>query len=84
MRCPAWKPGLHGVFDKTGEFEGFSANYSGWGFRNMRFAVKIRLMAKSDNKMVTACPAEGGPQPRRSFRLEKPDAQGTRSPFRRE
>ena len=27
---------LDRVFDKTGEFTGFSANYSGWGFSQMR------------------------------------------------
>src|SRR3546814_17017298 len=37
---PGMETKLHGVFDETGEFEGFSANYSGWGFSNMRFAVK--------------------------------------------
>src|SRR3546814_13301309 len=37
---PGMETKLHGVFDETGEYEGFSANYSGWGFSNMRFAVK--------------------------------------------
>lgn len=37
---PGMETKLHGSFDRTGDFVGFSANYSGAGFSNMRFAVK--------------------------------------------
>lgn len=37
---PGMETRLHGVFDRQGDFIGFSANYSGAGFSNMRFAVK--------------------------------------------
>src|SRR3546814_7111214 len=53
---PGMETKLHGVFDKTGEYEGFSANYSGWGFSNMRFAVKS-LPAGEFDKWVAATKA---------------------------
>ncbi len=37
---PGMETKLHGIMDQTGDFTGFSANYSGAGFSNMRFAVK--------------------------------------------
>ncbi|MGV3482572.1 MAG: ubiquinol oxidase subunit II [Sphingobium sp.] len=37
---PGMETRLHGVFNHEGDFTGFSANYSGAGFSNMRFAVK--------------------------------------------
>lgn len=37
---PGMETKLHGVFNQTGNFSGFSANYSGAGFSNMRFTVK--------------------------------------------
>ena len=37
---PGMETKMHGVFNKPGNFIGFSANYSGAGFSNMRFAVK--------------------------------------------
>jgi len=37
---PGMETRLHGVFNHQGDFIGFSANYSGAGFSNMRFAVK--------------------------------------------
>lgn len=35
---PGMETTLHGVINKPGEYEGFSANYSGAGFSKMRFA----------------------------------------------
>jgi cytochrome o ubiquinol oxidase subunit 2 len=35
---PGMETKLHAVINKPGKFEGFSANYSGAGFSNMRFA----------------------------------------------
>lgn len=37
---PGMETRLHAVMNKTGEFTGFSANYSGAGFSNMRFATR--------------------------------------------
>ncbi|MDG5487250.1 ubiquinol oxidase subunit II [Sphingomonas sp. BGYR3] len=37
---PGMETKLHGVLNERGNFTGFSANYSGAGFSNMRFAVK--------------------------------------------
>lgn len=37
---PGMETKMHGVFNKPGNFVGFSANYSGAGFSNMRFAVR--------------------------------------------
>ncbi len=37
---PGMETKLHAVFNETGNFEGFSANYSGAGFSNMRFGVR--------------------------------------------
>jgi cytochrome o ubiquinol oxidase subunit II len=36
---PGMETKLHGVFNQMGRFKGFSANYSGAGFSNMRFDV---------------------------------------------
>ena len=41
---PGMETKLHGVFNRTGAFEGFSANYSGAGFSGMRF----RALSLSD------------------------------------
>ncbi|CAL4324908.1 Cytochrome bo(3) ubiquinol oxidase subunit 2 [Buchnera aphidicola (Neophyllaphis podocarpi)] len=38
---PGMKTCLHLIANKPGKFNGFSANYSGRGFSNMNFAVKI-------------------------------------------
>ncbi|MPT48595.1 MAG: ubiquinol oxidase subunit II [Sphingobium sp.] len=37
---PGMETKLHGVLNRTGEFTGFSANYSGAGFSSMRFAFR--------------------------------------------
>jgi cytochrome o ubiquinol oxidase subunit 2 len=37
---PGMETKLHGIFNQTGNFVGFSANYSGAGFSNMRFRRK--------------------------------------------
>lgn len=70
---PGMETKLHGVFDKTGSFEGFSANYSGAGFSNMRFAVKS-LPADAFAKWVAETKAsQGGSLDRPTYlKLEKP------------
>lgn len=37
---PGMETKLHAVLNRQGQFEGFSANYSGAGFSNMRFAMR--------------------------------------------
>lgn len=69
---PGMETKLHGVFDKTGNFEGFSANYSGAGFSNMRFAVKS-LPAGAFDKWVAQAKASGTDLDRAAYlKLEVP------------
>jgi len=69
---PGMETKLHGVFDKTGSFEGFSANYSGAGFSNMRFAVKS-LPAGEFDQWVASAKASGTTLDRAAYlKLEVP------------
>jgi cytochrome o ubiquinol oxidase subunit 2 len=45
---PGMQTQLHAVLNKTGEYEGISANYSGAGFSGMRFKVKGLTAADFD------------------------------------
>jgi cytochrome o ubiquinol oxidase subunit 2 len=45
---PGMETKLHAVFNNPGEFVGFSANYSGAGFSNMRFAAHSLSTADFD------------------------------------
>jgi cytochrome o ubiquinol oxidase subunit 2 len=45
---PAMETKLHGVLNKTGVSEGFSANYSGAGFSGMRFKVRSLVQGEFD------------------------------------
>lgn len=51
---PGMETKLHGVFNETGDFIGFSANYSGAGFSNMRFAVKSLSASAFDEWVAKA------------------------------
>jgi len=55
---PAMKSELNAVLNKTGTFEGFSANYSGSGFSHMRF--KTYGMTDADFDQWAANIAKGG------------------------
>lgn len=69
---PGMETKLHGVFDKTGNFAGFSANYSGAGFSNMRFAVKS-LPAGEFDQWVASAKASGATLDRAAYlKLEVP------------
>src|SRR3546814_11277893 len=69
---PGMETKLHGVFNQTGQYTGFSANYSGWGFSDMRFAVKS-LSDADFAKWVAATKAGGGTLDRMAYlKLEKP------------
>jgi len=56
---PGMQTQLHAVINKPGEFEGFSANYSGAGFSDMRF--KFHGLAQADfDQWVAKVKADGG------------------------
>ncbi|WP_232802268.1 ubiquinol oxidase subunit II [Alloalcanivorax mobilis] len=63
---------LHAVINKEGVYEGFSANYSGAGFSDMRF--KFHGLSESDfNDWVAKVHADGGALSRDAYRqLEQP------------
>jgi cytochrome o ubiquinol oxidase subunit 2 len=69
---PGMETKLHAVMNKPGEYEGFSANYSGAGFSDMRF--KFHGLAKADfDKWVQAAKAGGNTLSREGYlQLEKP------------
>ena len=70
---PGMETKLHGVFDKTGTFEGFSANYSGWGFSQMRFKVKSLPAGQFDQWVAKAKASGEGDLDRMAYlKLEKP------------
>ena len=69
---PGMETKLHAVMNKPGEYEGFSANYSGAGFSHMRF--KFHGLAKADfDKWVQAAKAGSTTLSREAYlQLEKP------------
>ena len=77
---PGMQTSLHAVINKPGEYQGFSANYSGAGFSNMRF--KFHGLAAADfDAWVSKAKAGGGELGRDAFlALEKPSE---REPVRR-
>lgn len=69
---PGMETKLHGVFNVPGNFVGFSANYSGAGFSNMRFAAKSMTQASFD-AWVEQARAGGGSLDREAYlALERP------------
>src|SRR5690348_16942266 len=56
---PGMQTILHGVINKPGEYKGFSANFSGSGFTDMRFKFH-GLEAKDFDKWVARARAAGG------------------------
>lgn len=77
---PGMETKLNAVINKPGEFEGFSANYSGAGFSGMRF--KFHGMTGGDFDKWVQTTKDGGGQLSRSdyLQLEKPSE---REPVRR-
>jgi cytochrome o ubiquinol oxidase subunit 2 len=68
---PGMETTLNAVINKPGEFQGFSANYSGAGFSGMRF--KFHGMSKADfDKWVQTAKAAGGLNRAGYQQLEKP------------
>ncbi|MBX3593071.1 ubiquinol oxidase subunit II [Sphingomonas sp.] len=69
---PGMETKLHGVFDRPGSFTGFSANYSGAGFSNMRFAAKS-LSDAGFTAWVAQARAAGGTLDTAAYlKLERP------------
>ena len=69
---PGMQSTLHAVLNRPGEFEGFSANYSGAGFSDMRF--KLRGLAPAEfDRWVGEAKASGRTLPTATYlQLEKP------------
>lgn len=69
---PGMQTVLHAVANKPGNFEGFSANYSGAGFSNMRFKFKAMDQAGFEN-WVAKVKASGAKLDRATYvKLEQP------------
>jgi cytochrome o ubiquinol oxidase subunit II len=69
---PGMETPLHGVFNKTGVFQGLSANYSGAGFSKMRFKAHS-LDQKGFDAWVAEAKKAGGNLDRASYlQLERP------------
>jgi cytochrome o ubiquinol oxidase subunit 2 len=77
---PSMETKLHAVMSKPGEYQGFSANYSGAGFSDMRF--KFHALAQADfDRWVATAKAGGQSLSREAFlQLDKPSE---REPVRR-
>ena len=69
---PGMQTSLNAVINKPGEFEGFSANYSGAGFSDMRFKFH-GMTPENFDKWVQEAKAGGGALKRVDYmQLEKP------------
>jgi cytochrome o ubiquinol oxidase subunit 2 len=69
---PGMETRLHAVANKAGDYQGFSANYSGAGFSDMHFV--FRALAKRDfDEWLAGVRSGGGVLGRRDYRrLEQP------------
>jgi cytochrome o ubiquinol oxidase subunit 2 len=77
---PGMETSLNAVINSPGEFDGFSANYSGAGFSDMRFKFH-GMSAENFERWVQAAKAGGGALNRADYlQLEKPSQ---REPVRR-
>lgn len=77
---PGMQTSLNAVINRPGEFEGFSANYSGAGFSDMRFKFH-GMTAENFDRWVQTTKAGGGALNRAGYlQLEKPSE---RDPVRR-
>ncbi|NUU01406.1 ubiquinol oxidase subunit II [Herbaspirillum robiniae] len=69
---PSMETKLHAVINKAGEYEGFSANYSGAGFSHMRFKFH-GLDQQGFDEWVKKAKAESGTMKREDYlKLEQP------------
>jgi len=77
---PSMATTLHAVINKRGEYEGFSANYSGSGFNNMRFKLLGMNAGEFDSWLQKARASKDGLTREAYLDLEKPSE---REPVRR-
>lgn len=63
---PGMQTSLHAVINKPGEFRGFSSNYSGHGFTDMRFSFH-GMSPKDFQQWVAKVRAKGGNLDRQAF-----------------
>lgn len=69
---PGMQTVLHAVINEAGDYKGFSANYSGLGFTDMRFRF-LGLSAPEFQRWVSRIKAGGGALDRRAYqRLAQP------------
>lgn len=69
---PGMQTTLHAVINEPGQFDGFSANYSGAGFSDMRFKFH-GMSEKNFQRWVQEARAKGGTLDRASYaQLERP------------
>lgn len=69
---PGMQTTLHAVINKPGEFRGFSSNYSGHGFTDMRFSF-LGMSRQDFDQWVAKVRAKGGDLDRPTFdQLDKP------------
>jgi cytochrome o ubiquinol oxidase subunit 2 len=69
---PGMQSQLHAVLNRPGEYEGFSANYSGAGFSDMRFKLRGVDQASFDRWVATAKASGRQLQTAEYLVLEKP------------
>jgi cytochrome o ubiquinol oxidase subunit II len=69
---PGMETPLNAAFDKTGVFQGFSANYSGHGFSKMRFKAHSLDQAGFDAWVAEAKKAGGNLDRAEYLKLERP------------
>ncbi|NIJ66610.1 cytochrome o ubiquinol oxidase subunit 2 [Sphingomonas leidyi] len=69
---PGMETPLNAVFDKTGAFQGFSANYSGHGFSSMRFKAHSTDQAGFDAWVAEAKKAGATLDRAEYLKLERP------------
>lgn len=69
---PGMQTKLHAVFNQPGNFDGFSANYSGAGFSGMRFRARSLSPADFDAWVKAARAGEGKLDRTAYLKLEQP------------
>ncbi len=69
---PGMQTSLNAVINEAGEFDGFSANYSGAGFSGMRFKFHGMSQEAFDNWVKTTKASGGGLKRADYIELEKP------------
>ncbi len=69
---PGMESKLHGAFDRAGEYVGFSANYSGAGFSNMRFRALGLSEAEFEGWVAKARDGGGSLDRSQYLKLELP------------